>query len=125
MTVPVHVLLIDDDPSHLKLYGWILERRSFVVHKALVGSTSVKLPQPGTPVDVVVMDYRLRSSLDAGDVAELVKKNFPGVPIIVLSELPFIPEAARSFASGFVTKGEPDELVTMVTATSQQVRKAG
>jgi DNA-binding NtrC family response regulator len=109
------VLLIDDDPSHLKLYGWIVERASFAVRKALVRRESVDLPHPeSTRVDVVLMDYRLNSELKARDVAHQVQAAFPVAPIIVLSELPFMPEDARSFAHYFVTKGEPEKLLEML-----------
>lgn len=106
------VLLIDDDPSHLKLYGWIVERASFAVRKALVRRTSVDLPDAeNNRIDVVLMDYRLKSELTAKDVANQVQAVFPGVPIIVLSELPFMPEDAKLFAHSFVTKGEPEKLL--------------
>src|SRR5690349_11885267 len=109
------VLLIDDDPSQLKLYRWILERGSFAVVPALVGSSSVDLPDPECmPVDVVLLDYRLSSELSAADVAQMVREKFFGAPIIVLSDLPFMPEAAREFADGFVQKGEPEKLLKTV-----------
>jgi DNA-binding NtrC family response regulator len=111
------ILLIDDDPSQLKLYTWILERVSFAVVQALVGSTSVDLPDPANVnVDVVLLDFRLSSQLAAADIAELVHAKFPNAPIIVLSELPFMPEAARAYGTGFVPKGEPETLLKTVSA---------
>lgn len=113
------VLLIDDDPSQLKLYTWILQRGSFAVVPALVGSTSVDLPDPANvSVDVVLLDYRLSSQLVAADIAELVRAKFPNAPIIVLSELPFMPEAARAYGNGFVPKGEPEKLLKVVSAAA-------
>jgi len=111
------ILLIDDDPSQLKLYTWILQRGSFAVVQALVGSTSVDLPDPANvSVDVVLLDFRLSSQLTAADIAGLVRAKFPNVPIIVLSELLFMPEDARAYASGFVPKGEPEKLLKTVSA---------
>jgi DNA-binding NtrC family response regulator len=112
------VLLIDDDPSQLKLYRWILERGAFDVVPALVGSSSVSLPDSEAVFDVVLLDYRLSSQLTAADVAALVHERFPLAPIIVLSELPFMPEAAREFADGFVQKGEPEKLLKTVEAAA-------
>ena len=75
------ILLIDDDPSQLKLYTWILERGSFAVVQALVGSTSVDLPDPANvSVDVVPLDYRLSSQLTPADIADLVRAKFPNAP---------------------------------------------
>lgn len=111
------VLLIDDDPSQLKLYRWVLERGAFEVVPALVGSTSVSLPEPeAISVDVVLLDYKLSSELTAADIAAMVRNKFPGAPIVVLSDLPFMPDAARGFADGFVQKGEPEKLLKTVAA---------
>ena len=111
------VLLIDDDPSQLKLYRWILERGSFAVVQALVGGSSVDLPDSAeVSVDVVLLDYRLSSQLTAAEIADLVRARFPNVPIIVLSDLPFIPEEAKIYSSGFVQKGEPEKLLKTVAA---------
>src|SRR5690348_3281068 len=101
------VLLVDDDPSQIKLYRWILERGGFAVVSALVGGSSVSLPDPERVfVDVVLLDYRLSSELSAAAVAAMARNKFPMAPIVVLSELPFMPEAAKEFADGFVQKGE-------------------
>lgn len=111
------VLLIDDDPSQLKLYRWVLERGAFKVMPALVGSTSVNLPDPeAISVDVVLLDYKLSSELTAADIAAMVRSKFPLAPIVVLSDLPFMPDAARGFADGFVQKGEPEKLLKTVAA---------
>ena len=117
MKVVPTILLIDDDPSQLKLYTWILERGSFAVVQALVGSTSVNLPDPAhVNVDVVLLDFRLSSELTATNIAELVRAKFPSTPIIVLSDLPFMPEEAKAYGSGFVPKGEPEKLLKTVSA---------
>ncbi len=111
------ILLIDDDPSQLKLYRWILERGAFRVVPALVGSSSVSLPDPEVvSVDVVLLDYRLSSELTAADIAADVRNRFPKAPIVVLSDLPFMPDVAREFADGFVQKGEPEKLLKTVEA---------
>jgi CheY-like chemotaxis protein len=76
---------------------------------------SVDLPDPElNHIDVVLMDYRLCSELTPRDVATRVQAAFPGAPIIVLSELPFMPDDARSFAHDFVTKGEPERLLELL-----------
>lgn len=57
------------------------------------------------------MDYRYSSSLTAVDIVEVVKKSFPAVPIVVLSELYGMPTDMKPYAVGFIRKGEPQELV--------------
>lgn len=107
------VLIVDDDPLHLTIYTWILQREGYDCKRALVGSTSVDLPV-NEPIDAVLLDYRLNSSLTAVNVAEQVKNEFPSVPIVVLSELPWMPDDIRAYASGFVNKGEPKRLLEAI-----------
>jgi hypothetical protein len=52
--------------------------------------------------------------LTAAEIAAQVKAAFPLAPIVILSELPWIPEAARQYAKGFVHKGEPERLYEAV-----------
>lgn len=110
---PPNVLIIDDDALHLNLYKWMLEKQGYRALKALVGSTSVPLPKE-EHIDLVLMDYRLNSTLTARDVAKAVKEAFPGAPVVVLSELAWPPDDIRGFATGFVSKGEPEQLMATI-----------
>lgn len=109
------VLIIDDDSLHLTIYTWILEREGYKCRTSLVGSSSVELPVNDS-VDLVLLDYRLSSSLLAIDVAEQVKSAFPSAPIVVLSELQWMPEDIRTHASAFVNKGDPHLLLQTITS---------
>jgi CheY-like chemotaxis protein len=112
------VLIIDDDPLHLKLYTWILQRNGYKCLTAQVKSTSVELPK-GAALDVVLLDFRLSSSLSAIDVAKQVKLAFPSIPILVLSELQWMPEEMREYATDFVNKGDPQKLVERIAEVVQ------
>jgi CheY-like chemotaxis protein len=103
-------MVIDDDPSHLKLYSWIIERGGFKALVALVGSNSVQYPET-RDVDVIALDYRLASTLNAEQIAVELQQLFPDVPILVLSELPWMPLEMTPYAKGFVSKGEPQQLL--------------
>ena len=109
------VLIIDDDSLHLTIYTWILGREGYKCRTSLVKSSSVELPVNDT-VDLVLLDYRLSSSLMAIDVAEQVKGAFPSAPIVVLSELQWMPDDIRAHASAFVSKGEPHLLLQTITS---------
>ena len=91
----------------------MLQRKGYQCIPALVGSTSVDLPTAKN-VCMVLLDYRLNSSLTAADVAAKLKVDFPSAPIIILSEMPWMPEDAQPYAKGFVHKGEPDRLLETV-----------
>ncbi len=107
------ILIIDDDDLHLTLYTWILQGQGYKCQTALVKSTSVDLPQDGA-IDLVLLDYRLSSSLSAVDVVLLVKSAFASVPIVVLSEMQWMPDDMREHAIGFVHKGDPNRLVETI-----------
>jgi CheY-like chemotaxis protein len=116
MTAPAHtILVIDDDPLHLQLYSWMMKKEGYHAVTALVGSNSVDFPE-GHPIDVVLLDYRLNSSLTAREIANLVNEKFRGVPIIVLSELPWPPDDIREFAATFVSKDEPATLMKSIAS---------
>jgi|SRR5215469_13718333 len=112
------ILIVDDDPLHLTIYAWILAREGYGCKKALVGSTSVELPHDEV-IDLVLLDYRLSSSLTATDLAEMVKKAFPAAPIVVLSELPWMPDDISPHAAAFVHKGEPKHLLETLAEVLQ------
>jgi len=109
------ILIVDDDPSHLKLYSWIVERAGYEALTALVGTSKLELPEE-RDIDVVIQDYRLASELTAIDVAKLLKHTFPAAPILVLSEMPWMPDDMGPHAAAFVHKGEPQQLLDTLAA---------
>lgn len=108
--MPTSILIIDDDPSHLKLYSWIVQRAGYDAKTALVGHSTVDLPHDAA-VSAVLLDYRLDSTLTAVDVAKMVKSVYPDAPVIVLSALDWMPDDIAPFASGFASKWEPATLL--------------
>lgn len=83
----------------------------------LIGSESLNMPEE-TP-DVVALDYRLRGSLSAVQLAKQLKSKFPRTPILVLSELEWAPDDIGPYSSAFVSKGDPERLLsTLVKLTN-------
>ena len=107
------VLIIDDDPVHLQIYGWILKSAGFTPCPALVNSNGVDIPS-GCPIDVVVLDYRLTGGMKATDAARLVSGVYPNAPIILLSDIYGIPDDIAPYIKAFVRKGEPEKLIATV-----------
>lgn len=103
------VLIIDDDPTHLRIYGWIVDAAGYAAKPALV--TADRIDFPDGPVDLVVMDYRLTGQLTAVQAAEAIRRRFPEAPIIVLSDVYDLPVDIAPYAKAFVRKGEPAKLV--------------
>lgn len=112
------VLIIDDDPTHLKIYGWIVNAAGYEALPALVKLDRIEFPEK--PVDMVVMDYRLTGQITAVQAAELTQTLYPGVPIIVLSDVYDLPADIAPFAQAFVRKGEPAKLVEVLARLSKQ-----
>jgi DNA-binding NtrC family response regulator len=117
------VLIIDDDPMHLEIYGLILEQAGFRCIPVLV-----KFSGPGFPSDddiaVVVLDYRLNSMKTAPEVAQEVHTRYPGRPIIVLSDVWSMPADLASYAAKFVRKGEPQQLIDAIRALTVNIDEA-
>lgn len=110
------VLVVDDDPSHLKLYCWVVERGGFRSCGALVRGNVVELPQAEL-IDVALLDYRLGTQLTAVDVARRVRALYPSIPILILSDMLFMPEDVAPYASAFVRKGDPEQLLQVLSST--------
>lgn len=104
------VLIVDDDPTHLQIYGWILKSAGFQPYPVLARREGLELPQ-NQPVQVIVLDYRLTGGLKATEAAKLVKVAFPDIPIILLSDMYGLPDDIAPYVQAFVRKGEPEMLI--------------
>lgn len=112
------VLFLDDDPQHLKLYRWVIERGPFTVIPVLVGAGGCALPKEQP--DVVALDYRLKGSLTAVDIAKQINAKYPGTPIVVLSEMEWLPREMVPYSVAFVNKGEPEKLMRILAEVCQR-----
>lgn len=104
------VLIVDDDPSHLEIYGMIVARAGFRPVPVLVRFAGPE-PIPDDEIAAVLLDYRLNSVKLAPEIAREVKAKHPQAPILVLSDLWTMPADIESYASEFVRKGEPENLL--------------
>jgi DNA-binding NtrC family response regulator len=108
------ILVVNDDPVHLRIYGWIMNAAGFRVVTAQVLSNEVCLPERDH-FDVVVLDYRLTGTLTAVEAARQIEKKYPKVPIIILSDMFEMPDDIAPCARKFVRKGEPEKLVETIS----------
>lgn len=107
------VLLIDDDPDHLKIYGWIVERAGFSSVSCLVYQSGVDLPTD-QPVDLVVLDYTLNCNISTPDIAQMLIETYTEVPIVLLSQVDGLPCDMEPFVAAFIRKGEPQKLTDTI-----------
>jgi DNA-binding response OmpR family regulator len=113
MSTNPRVLIIDDDPSHLDIYGMIVERAGFEPIPVLVRFAGPD-PFPESEIDLVLLDYRLNSVKSAPQIAQGIRSTFPEAPIVLLSDLWSPPADVAPFIDEFVRKGEPAKLLEVL-----------
>jgi DNA-binding NtrC family response regulator len=109
------VLIIDDEVAHLKLYSWILEREGFLTATALVERDGIDLPAKEEQFDLTLLDYRLQVGIKAVDVVKKLRDRWPGMRVVILSDMMWLPDDMTAHADGFIRKGEPQLLIERVS----------
>jgi two-component system, OmpR family, response regulator len=79
---PIRVLLLDDDPENLLLRAAILRKHGYVTDTAGTIGEAEKLINK---IDIAVLDYHLGAGQFGTDVASVLRRRRPEVPIIILS----------------------------------------
>jgi CheY-like chemotaxis protein len=115
---PATVVILDDDPSHLRIYGWIVEAAGYKPLPTLVRMEGFDLPQEH--VDLVLLDYHLAGRMTAPEAAAKIRAAMPSTPILVLSDMLMLPADVESLVDGFVRKGDPGKLVAKLKETLQR-----
>lgn len=104
------ILCVDDDLQSLQVRRILLETYGFDVVIAVGAKEGLKAFRQRA-VDAVILDYHM-PELDGGQVAQRMKRLRPGVPVMILSALPWLPEQApRECIDDFVCKGEPTAML--------------
>lgn len=116
------ILLVDDDPSLLRLLSIRLEAEGFEVIAVASGQealNSLDLEK----VDVVVSDLRM-DEMNGLELFDRIRTRFPGLPVIIITAEGSIPVAVRATQKGvfgFLTKPvNREELVNQIEAAVSQ-----
>jgi len=107
------VLIVDDDPMHLEIYGLLMKQAGFEALPLLVRFTGTEIPR-NQLLGLVLLDYRLNSARTSPEYAQEIRDIYPQVPILVLSDLWALPTDIAPYVSGFARKGEPAKLLETV-----------
>ncbi len=105
MKKSANLLLVDDDPSLLKLLGMRLSSEGFSVQTAESGPEALRLLQR-EKIDLVISDLRM-DEMNGLALFNEVQKQQPGMPVIILTAHGSIPEAVSATQQGvfsFLTK---------------------
>ncbi|UYG08276.1 two-component system response regulator GlrR [Halomonas sp. M4R1S46] len=121
-----HILLVDDDPSLLKLLGMRLQSRGFRVTTAESGREAIKRLEAARP-DLVLSDMRM-DEMDGLALFQEIQRRSPGLPVIILTAHGSIPDAVsatRQGVFGFLTKPvDRDELFATIDEALAQTTTA-
>ncbi len=105
------VLIVDDDPSHLEIYGLLLKQAGYEPVSALVRFTGADFPV-NDHIAGIILDSRLKSLKSSSDLARQMRGYYPQAPIVLLlSDLRNVPEDIQPYVSDTVRRGEPAELL--------------
>lgn len=102
---PANLLLVDDDPSLLKLLGMRLTSEGFQVTTAESGQEALRL-LAREKIDLVISDLRM-DEMDGMALFAEIQKYQPGMPVIILTAHGSIPDAVAATQQGvfsFLTK---------------------
>lgn len=100
-----HLLLVDDDPSLLKLLGMRLTSEGYQVTTAASGPDALRLLQK-EKIELVISDLRM-DEMDGPALFAEIQKRHAGLPVIILTAHGSIPEAVAATQQGvfsFLTK---------------------
>ena len=113
------VLVVDDEPSVRTIVRLILEKAGYEVLEAENGETAIEALNTGENrlvLDVVICDIRM-PKINGVQAIEYFQREYPHVPIIVLTAYP-----ETKMAVSFVRSGVADYLIKPVDA--QKLRDA-
>src|SRR5260370_15750701 len=108
------VLIVDDDPSHLEIYGLMVKEAGFEPVPALVRFTGADFPADDG-VRAAILDYKLNSLKSPIELAREIRSQYPLTPIVLLSDMWHVPTDIAPYVADFVRKGNPAMLLDKVT----------
>lgn len=103
--VKKQILLVDDDPSLIRLLSIRLQTEGFEVATASSGQEALQVLS-AQPVDLVISDLRM-DEMDGLELFERIQHYHPGLAVIILTAQGTIPEAVAATQRGvfgFLTK---------------------
>lgn len=107
------VLIVDDDPSHLEIYGLLIQQAGLEPVPALVRFLGLDLPADAH-IALVLLDYKLHSVKTSAEIAQEIRSLYPSAPVVLLSDMWSLPSDIEPYVTDFVRKGQPAKLLETV-----------
>ena len=118
--MPQHILVIDDEQNYLLILSALLEDKGYTVTALGDPETALAFLEE-SEVDVVITDMKM-PKLSGQDVLEHVKKNYPHVPVLIMTAFGSIEAAVEAMKLGafdYISKPfANDELLLSVAKAS-------
>ena len=98
--VTERILLVDDDPEVVRLFGYALKRADYEVMEALNGEVALRQAHQ-TPPDLIVLDVMM-PGLDGYEVARRLRARpeTAAVPIVILTARALVPDHVGGMQAG-------------------------
>ncbi|MBN7819371.1 sigma 54-interacting transcriptional regulator [Bowmanella yangjiangensis] len=115
------VLVVDDDPSLLKLISMRLQGAGYKVEQADSGKQALGIMETFNP-NLVISDLRMEG-MDGMALFGAVRERYPGLPVIILTAHGTIPDAIEATKKGvfsYLTK--PFDSQQLLTAAADAIR---
>ncbi|MGZ4824801.1 MAG: response regulator [Terriglobales bacterium] len=109
-----HILCIDDYAPGLEVRTALLEKWGYSVSTAGSAEDGLTAIRQGD-VDLIILDYCL-PGMNGGELLKIVKADWPGVRVVLLSGYPRISHKVKTSADAFLRKGDPNEYLRSVLA---------
>jgi len=124
-TIPIKILLVDDEEAISENLSAFLERSGFDVSIATNGDQALKLIQRQSP-DIVIMDV-LMPVMDGRQALRQLRKEENWIPVILLTQIGEATERAMALEEGaddYLNKPfNPHELIARIRAVLRRARR--
>jgi CheY-like chemotaxis protein len=121
---PGRILCVDDEELGLLVRKMTLEAEGYEVTIASDGPSGLQLFGSQT-FDLVLLDHSM-PGMNGGQVAEQIRQQSPGTPIVLLSAYVTLPEEHIALVDAYITKGEStDLLLTTVQNLIEKAKRGG
>jgi two-component system response regulator HydG len=95
---PFHILVVDDDLSHLKTLKTIISSWGYEVTEADDGTKAVELVRK-RPYDLILMDIRM-AEMSGIEALTLIKDYNPSIPILIMTAYSSVESAVGALKAG-------------------------
>jgi len=107
-----HILVVDDDPVTCELLCEVFTHEGYDATFKQSGEEALA-ELATTPADLLLSDIRMKTKLDGLSLLELVRENYEGTPVVLMTAFGSIETAIRA-----VKEGAYDTLVNPSTSMS-------